>query len=92
MKLQDNKLATPKVYNVALIHDQCVQNMLIAHFHSAIYICSRNNDAEVKFSKKCHTFIGNIMNRLAAYSYLTRYSYGHAGSRRLFTVALPERS
>ena len=32
------------------------------------------------------------MNRLAVYSYLTRYPYGHTGSGRLFTVPLAEKS
>ncbi len=32
------------------------------------------------------------MNRLAVYSYLTRYPYGHTGSGRLFTVPLLARS
>ena len=31
-----------------------------------------------------------VMNRLAVYSYLTRYPYGHNGSGRLFTVLLSE--
>ncbi len=30
------------------------------------------------------------MNRLAVYSYLTRYPYGHARCGRLFTEPLPE--
>ncbi len=34
--------------------------------------------------------IHKVMNRLAVYSYLTRYPYGHSGSDRLFTVPLPD--
>ncbi len=30
------------------------------------------------------------MNRLAVYSYLTRYPYGHTGPGRLFTEPLPD--
>ncbi len=31
------------------------------------------------------------MNRLAVYSYLTRYCYGHTGCGRLFAVPLSEK-
>ena len=32
------------------------------------------------------------MNRLAVYSYLTRYTYGHTGYGILFTGPVPEKS
>ncbi len=31
---------------------------------------------------------GNEMNRLAVYSYLTQFAYGHARSGRLFTESM----
>ena len=62
-----------------------------SHFQNKYLTYVGNHGASQEKEKTKCSHVGQIkMNRLAVYSYLTRYHYEHSGSGRLLTAPLPD--